>query len=1219
MGRPTTRRSPRRLCLCLLFSFVLSARPSGFFELRVVSVQNLRSELKNGSCCDDRERRNAAGVCIDPCETVFRLCLKEYQTKIGNSASKMCSFGNISSQVMGANTFSFSEDYSGSDNLLVVPIEFAWTKAFTLILEIWDKDSKKYHSGLIETITHSNVILPGQDWHRLKYNGASIQLVYRIRVRCAEHYYDTCTKYCRPRNDKFGHYTCDVNGDKKCMDGWMGVNCETVICKTGCHPIHGSCSKPGECRCAYGWQGPLCDQCIAYPGCQHGSCRSPWECICDVNWGDILCNKDLNYCGTHKPCVNGGICSHSKISEYVCACPEGFTGTNCEIAFHACSSDPCQNGGTCVELNGYYVCTCKPGWIGANCEIDMDECASNPCLNHGTCIDQVNGYTCDCPDGWQGPRCQLDADECSGSPCVNAHQCKNLFGDYICDCQPGWDGKNCDINVDDCKDKCQNGATCTDFVNDFLCTCRAGYEGRYCEIDINECANKPCLNGGQCRDLEAKYECVCPKGYSGLLCQDDIDQCDPNPCRNNANCFNLQGDYFCLCPEGFGGKDCSQNKSHCQNGACQIVDSCTISTVTNVTGKVDTKLLPSNVCGKRGTCISHSDGHFECDCDLGYTGIYCQENVNDCVDNPCQNQGTCIDDVHSFRCICQDGWEGELCNLNKDDCLPNPCRNNGSCIDMIADFTCLCEGTWKGRICSQKTSSCDSHTCMNGGTCIDLGDTFTCQCAPKWEGLTCRLPTNYSCDSSPCNNGATCVNSGNSFTCLCKDGFDGKTCDNNINDCNPFPCYNGGTCIDGMNWYFCQCPLGFSGPDCRVNIDECSSTPCAYGATCIDGIYEYTCKCPLGRSGKNCDEVPPGPESCEFNRRIYGHNSTWQHECNSCKCQDGHVVCSKMFCGPRNCLTHPNVTEELVICEPHETCVVQTEETCFTPPCLPWGQCRKQDAVLDPKPPGLKTNCIPNTQNLNNDCARITLLFDKSKMPTGISVEGICNILRGLPILHTLAKDQALIILCGINKDQQDTIEVMVSTSDKNVLINAGKPMVHKAVGCVAEFLGQKRENSSTFEAIVEIKVEKTVFNEKIYNSPAFILPLVCSIIVILGIIALILLFICHQHRQRQFREEEAQTLEQKTNNENEENMRRYHRNPLFDRDKGGGTRKSPSSEMFEIVEKYEKSPRRHSGGKDLNIDPTNKNNAPFGDYVKKKNTNIEKSLMDKTGGLVVV
>lgn len=32
---------------------------------------------------------------------------------------------------------------------------------------------------------------------------------------------------------------------------------------------------------------------------------------------------------------------------------------------------------------------------------DVDECVSNPCLNGGGCVDTDNGYFCNCPSEWQ--------------------------------------------------------------------------------------------------------------------------------------------------------------------------------------------------------------------------------------------------------------------------------------------------------------------------------------------------------------------------------------------------------------------------------------------------------------------------------------------------------------------------------------------------------------------------------------------------------------------------------------------------------------------------------------------------------------------------------------------------------------------------------------------------------------------------------------------------
>ena len=44
-----------------------------------------------------------------------------------------------------------------------------------------------------------------------------------------------------------------------------------------------------------------------------------------------LINLDLNYCGRHHPCQNDGICKNTAPDQYECTCPEGYSGTNCEI------------------------------------------------------------------------------------------------------------------------------------------------------------------------------------------------------------------------------------------------------------------------------------------------------------------------------------------------------------------------------------------------------------------------------------------------------------------------------------------------------------------------------------------------------------------------------------------------------------------------------------------------------------------------------------------------------------------------------------------------------------------------------------------------------------------------------------------------------------------------------------------------------------------------
>lgn len=83
------------------------------------------------------------------------------------------------------------------------------------------------YNSIIEEATYSGIILPSADWHTLNHHGKVARITYRVRVQCDLHYYNaTCTKFCRPRDDKFGHYRCDSNGTKVCIEGWKGTNCE---------------------------------------------------------------------------------------------------------------------------------------------------------------------------------------------------------------------------------------------------------------------------------------------------------------------------------------------------------------------------------------------------------------------------------------------------------------------------------------------------------------------------------------------------------------------------------------------------------------------------------------------------------------------------------------------------------------------------------------------------------------------------------------------------------------------------------------------------------------------------------------------------------------------------------------------------------------------------------------------------------------------------------
>ena len=86
----------------------------------------------------------------------------------------------------------------------------------------------------------------------------------------------------------------------------------------------------------------------------------------------------------------------------------------------------------------YLICVCFC-LAGDRCQLNMNECDSNPCLNGGDCVDGVHNYTCICPSEFIGRHCDQELDPCSFSPCQNGASCVTTKSnsDFICKCLPG--------------------------------------------------------------------------------------------------------------------------------------------------------------------------------------------------------------------------------------------------------------------------------------------------------------------------------------------------------------------------------------------------------------------------------------------------------------------------------------------------------------------------------------------------------------------------------------------------------------------------------------------------------------------------------------------------------------------------------------------------------------------------------------------------------------
>lgn len=128
-----------------------------------------------------------------------------------------------------------------------------------------------------------------------------------------------------------------------------------------------------------------------------------YKCYCPSGYGGIHCVKHVNGCSSN-PCQNKGSCKSQPSGGYKCDCLPGFTGNECQ--FRACNKENCLKGGRCVRSKTGARCRCLPGYFGKDCGMKTNSCLDdNPCFNGATCTDHADGPRCECPSNTFGPRC----------------------------------------------------------------------------------------------------------------------------------------------------------------------------------------------------------------------------------------------------------------------------------------------------------------------------------------------------------------------------------------------------------------------------------------------------------------------------------------------------------------------------------------------------------------------------------------------------------------------------------------------------------------------------------------------------------------------------------------------------------------------------------------------------------------------------------------------
>nr|XP_022323001.1 fibrillin-1-like isoform X2 [Crassostrea virginica] len=518
-----------------------------------------------------------------------------------------------------------------------------------------------------------------------------------------------------------------------------------------------------------------------------------------------------------------------------------------------------------------------------------------------------------------------DINECQEGTSGCPQQCDNTEGAFICSCFPGFklnhDNKTCEQTEPD---------RCTKFNLTCEYTCENSSDG---------------------------FKCICKNGYE--LASNGTNCTDINECRQRGVCAqvcdNSIGSFVCRCFQGYTLNDDKVTCSGCIPP--NYGDNC------------------SQVCDC-GPGVDRCDPVSGCVCLSGWMGDRCDQDVNECTENPaiCGTDKICQNLQGSHRCDCRSGFEkiGEDCK-DIDECVNaglHSCPVSSTCDNTVGNYTCHCMEGYK-----QKSAyDCeDIDECLSGVAgcsqgCVNREGGFNCECEFGYtlndDRKTCAVVTDICSLYPSLNCSFGCLQDPQDKTighCFCGVGFHLNALDKSscvdVNECGNASlnlCTFTDSCLNTVGSYNCSCPIGYLLENDGRTCSECDAhhyglgckKPCDCGAGALTCDKVLGCKCEKGWAGVKCDA---DIDECAIGNNCTQANQVCQNIPGSyrCICETGYNE------------TTPNNCTDIDECQLHHPCdqMCTNTEGGYTCSCHPGfkllsrTRCDDIDECASPKPP----------------------------------------------------------------------------------------------------------------------------------------------------------------------------------------------------------------------------------------------------------------------------